>query len=219
MKILHISDTHSFFPDLEGDFDVVVHSGDWLPNKPSKLPGTEAEFQEAWITKKANDIKVWLKGKPLLFCQGNHDFIDNKVQERILVNAGINAICLDNKIVKFRGYNFYGFPYVTWIDGAWSNEKTSEGMLLEVDKLVSLVNKSQIDIIVAHSPPGGVLDEAHGGNHFGNNHMTNAIIHKFTMFPKAYLCGHIHEQGGKAVLLGDMLLSNAATSQRIIDME
>ena len=47
MKICHISDTHGTFPNLHGNFDIIVHSGDLFPNSynlPNKQK--EAEYQK-----------------------------------------------------------------------------------------------------------------------------------------------------------------------------
>jgi len=56
---------------------------------------------------------------------------------------------------------------------------------------------SNVDLLLTHGPPRGVLDEAdgHKGNHSGSRELWGAIV-KNT--PKVHLFGHVHEQRGSA---------------------
>jgi hypothetical protein len=140
MRIQHTSDNHGFFQDLEGDFDVVIHSGDLFPNHcfgPKRVWSTlevEKAFQTDWLKGRIETIKEWIKGKPFLFCSGNHDFIDPCP---ILIAAGITAINLDDKVTEFEGHTLYGLPWVPFIEGVWNFELMDVEMREEIDRMLN----------------------------------------------------------------------------------
>jgi Icc-related predicted phosphoesterase len=216
MKIIHISDCHGWLPELpEGD--IIISSGDFLPNKNRTIgyPDVEPEFQRDWIRRHLDSLNEWLGGRPFLFCSGNHDFIDPTIE---LKQHGIKAICLDNVLVEFRGLQFYGFPYVPPI-GFWNWEANDNEMAQHLDRIATILKTAnqKLDILVAHCPPGGILDE-HVGLNKGNNILTN-YLYMNIIKPKYLLFGHIHSQGGKVETFNDIVVSNAATKVNIIEIE
>ena len=187
MKLFHTSDTHGYFPDLKGDFDAVIHSGDFIPNnvwganRHRSMLDWEKAIQEHWVKANAETIKEWLGGRPFLFCSGNHDFIDPC---EFLQEAGVNAINLDNKVTEFEGKTLWGLPWVPFIEGAWSHELQSVEMKAEIDRMFDGLKerKARPDILVAHSPPHGILDGCLG-EHLGNTHLVNSLNYTFEQLP------------------------------------
>jgi predicted phosphodiesterase len=55
VKILHISDTHGRMPELRGEHDVIVHSGDMLPNRSFGISAIEETFQRYWVEEHARE--------------------------------------------------------------------------------------------------------------------------------------------------------------------
>lgn len=217
MKICHVSDNHSVFYPLEGKFDIIIHSGDMLPNHRPRLKLQEPLFQRDWIRDNSENFKRWIGDKTFIFCSGNHDYTD-PVSE--LVDLGINAINTNNRVFELNGYKLYAFPYVPYI-GVWNWEAKERDMRDKVDTLVDVFDKTDIDILVAHCPPYGILDLNSIGTHIGNLPMLKALENSIKKFPKLYLTGHCHEANGyEEVLIGDKILkvSNAATSYRIIEI-
>lgn len=217
MRICHLSDTHGKFPLLKGNYDIVVHSGDWLPDFKVS-PHLYAEAQEAWIKVNIGEIKSWIKSAPFLFCQGNHDFANPNRVEQILRQAGINAFNLENKIVSINDYKFYGFPYVPSINGTFNYECDEQEMFHQVDELTSIMNQTYIDVLVAHCPIYGVLSTcSYASQNWGNKELETMFQSKLdqNLRPQAVLCGHIHSASG-IQLYKDMLVSNAATTQNIV---
>lgn len=227
MRLLHVSDNHSILYPLKEieTCDVVVHSGDFLPNTRSVHTsgslGAEKAFQKSWVIRNIPQLKDWLQGKPFLLTPGNHDFIDPC---EIMRQEGIDARNLTENIVTFGDTRFYGFPYIPWMGGGWNFEEFPPAMIEKVDKLVRQANDELFDVIVAHCPPFGIMDKNHWGQNCGNQAMMRALEGKFSFWPKAYLCGHIHESHGMGYLESPssteekMLISNAATTQRIIEL-
>lgn len=251
MKICHSSDLHgcqykipvlnsdfttsdqkiSIFPKIKEDFDIFVMSGDFLPNKiwgPNKKKADlkiEKKYQEYWVETNAKGIKEMIKDKPFLFSSGNHDFINPC---EILIKHGVNAIDLDNKVVDFMGYTFYGFPYIPAMDQNWNFERDSQEMRNEVinmiDRLKTAKKFDSLDILVAHCPLYGILDRVYAEN-IGNTHMNTFLEYQLPKLPKAYFCGHDHQCGGNYAYFSrgteadTMFISNAATKIRIYDLD
>lgn len=223
MKIMHTSDTHAQFPELIGreDVDVIVHSGDMLPNMRPRAKLQEKLYQRDWIREHGEQFKEWIGKKPFLFCSGNHDYIDPCDE---LKDLGINAINIDNKLVELDGIKFYGFPYVPYI-GVWNWELIEREMRNAVAKLVEMLDFHKVDVLVAHCPPYGILDLSYQRTHIGNVSMINAINDTIKEMPKLYLCGHAHDSCGFHMLNierpdGNKLIkiSNSATEYRILEI-
>lgn len=225
MKIIHVSDTHGTFPTLPAEGDVVVHSGDGLPNASrGKLP-IEIPFQNNWIRKNTKSYAQWLNGRPMLYCMGNHCFISPC---DLLQEAGINAIDITNKTVTFNGLKFCGFPYIPYLDGEWNFEKRLPEMALEIRKLKDQIANG-VDVLVCHAPPYGVLDSnfvirredgtliPDYGEHCGNSLLNTLLTYELEKLPKALLVGHIHEHHSVTEEWG-ITISNAATTVHLIEI-
>jgi Icc-related predicted phosphoesterase len=218
-RIKHVSDTHGKFPRLMGNFDIVVHSGDFCPNFVYGI-NTESYHQEVWLKSKIAEIEEWTLGKPLYFVLGNHDYISPAVFEATLRAHKIEAYDLTDKIVTHAGLNFYGFPYVPPINGKYAYELNAEQMAERIDAMVAVGNSTYIDVIVAHCPPAGCLDLCFNQHmRFGNSGLSNGLDYKFSkdMLPSALLVGHIHTSHGITMRNG-VLVSNAATSQYTLEL-
>lgn len=232
LRICHNSDNHGNFPVLYGKFSAVLNSGDFFPN--SERCGNkpyEMEFQLNWLRNNIENgkFKEWLGNCPFLYVPGNHDFLPHYVMEEELRKAGIEAYDLTDQLVEFQGFNFYGFPYIPYCGGFWNYELQLPEMQREVDLMVAKFrdyykSNQMIDVLVAHSPPYGNLDVTHGNSIIGNIPMANALDYKmFTenltrIGPSYYCCGHEHSSWGVS-MRNDMLLSNAATSQIILELK
>lgn len=229
VRIMHVSDTHGKFDDLKGYFDIIVHSGDMLGDGPKvhrKDPynlctyAEKADWQETWVTNHIEDFKAWIGKKVFLFTFGNHDFFDPFLFEKFLQGHGIKAYCLHDKIVTHEGTNFYGFPYIPFINGRWAYEEQIPEMSKKLDIMAEALNKSYVDCIVAHCPPADKLSyDFKQGRNFGNTVMCNALDYKINegFLPAYYLTGHIHSAHSVSNRNG-MIVSNAATVQHILEV-
>jgi Icc-related predicted phosphoesterase len=220
LRICHISDTHSKLPKLEGRFDCILHTGDFFPNSIAVYSGNKTQemlFQENWLGNQASNIKNWLRGYPFLFVLGNHDFVHPDRVEQLLNLYGIKATSLHEKIVSHENVNFYGLPYVPYINGMWNYECDEQEMKDHVDDMVGVCNKTYVDVIAAHAPISGKLDWFKTS--LGSSIIAEAFDYHIArdMMPSNYLHGHIHESNG-VTLRNGMLISNAAVAQNIIEV-
>lgn len=216
VRILHISDTHGQMLKLEGDFDLVVHTGDFCPNKSFGIGGIEVEFQNYWMLQEAVKLDhSWWKA-PLFCTPGNHDYIDVTPYLR---EVGIDAQLLVG-LRQFQGLNFYGFPWTpTFYDWNWMcGAKEMEHRMGEPAELMS---SGGIDIFAAHGPMYGVLDRNREGERCGSS-VVRRFMQRAPFPPKLFLHGHIHEAAGETVWGKPggpkTRVSNAARTQRIVEI-
>lgn len=193
MKIGHASDLHGHYERLERVEapDVWVLTGDFFPNVGRQYTGrieAEAEraYQLRWWRHKGPSVVRRLRGRPVVVCDGNHDFIP---LAHALRNAGHPAPVFDVEAgapIDLQGHRFAGFRAVPWIQlGEWVGEQHS------FDAEIERVWAHDPTILVTHAPPAGILD---GG--FGIAPLTTALTHRPHKIV-LHLFGHIHEHGGQ----------------------
>lgn len=206
MKIWHISDTHTYHGLLkvpEG-IDMVIHSGD--ATNPRDPYASEQEM--------LNFIS-WFGSLPIkhkVFVAGNHDLcIERNLITKIdFMKNGI--VYLENDYVEVEGIKIWGSPFTPSFGQGWAfNKKRSA--LHDIWKEIP----DDVDIVVVHGPPKGILDLAY--------HQLNCIefcgdeaLRKrmYLLNPKLCLFGHIHNNddiinaGTIKLSIGDTIYSNGS---------
>lgn len=214
MKILHMSDTHGRFPIPEGEWDVVVHSGDMLPNRSYGVRSIEQAFQEMWLAENSLKMHPRYWSKPLLVTPGNHDFID---PTPILRQAGVDARLLCNGLLEVDGVNFWGHPWTPpFYDWNWMCGP--EEMRRHLSGAIELMEQGGIDVFVSHGPLRGVLDRNQDGERCGCRVLRD-VLYSVRHPPKLVLHGHIHESAGLQGWSRGVMVSNAACTQRILSLD
>ena len=206
MKIWHISDTHTYHGLLkvpEG-IDMIIHSGD--ATNPRDPYASEQEM--------LNFIS-WFGSLPIkhkVFVAGNHDLcIERNLITKIdFMKNGI--VYLENDYVEVEGIKIWGSPFTPSFGQGWAfNKKRSA--LHDIWKEIP----DDVDIVVVHGPPKGILDLAY--------HQLNCIefcgdeaLRKrmYLLNPKLCLFGHIHNNddiinaGTIKLSIGDTIYSNGS---------
>ena len=126
------------------------------------------------------------------------------------LNAMENVRVLNNRVANFRGVRIGGLEY--FIDVSWVREfkpeeyrKKLKKAKKETDKAKKVLGKfgRNLDILLCHQPPYGILDRVNfpgapkhwQGKHAGSKAILDYIKKKS---PRYVFCGHIHEGKGKA---------------------
>ena len=200
MKIWHISDTHTYHGLLKvpEDIDMVIHSGDATnPRDPYKSENEMLDFLR------------WFGSLPIkhkVFVAGNHDLcIERNLVTKIdFMKNGI--VYLENDYAEVEGIKIWGSPFTPSFGQGWAfNKKRSA--LHDIWKEIP----EDVDIVVVHGPPKGILDLAY--------HQLNCIefcgdeaLRKrmYLLNPKLCLFGHIHNNEN-IINAGTMKLSNHDT--------
>jgi Icc-related predicted phosphoesterase len=206
MKICCISDTHNFHKDItftkNKGIDTIVHCGDFTDK------GTFKEIK-AFL-----DWYVSVPVKYRILIAGNHDITmdvarynsntmefhpTNEMQENAnLVTTYIKQyedqgklIYLQNSQISIDGITFYGSPHSLeptagvppW--GFQYNEVISN--------LVWSAIPSNIDVLLTHTPPYGILDKSPYG-HRGSKSLLDHVKNRIQ--PALHVFGHVHGSHG-----------------------
>lgn len=179
MKIVLISDTHESHRKLEvPEGDLLIHAGDITWN------GHKRPLQ---------DFNDWLGGLPhkhKIVIPGNHDltFDPEKATEETVkaaISTITNATLLINNSTVVEGKVVWGSPmtpwFCNWAFNCWRGDEINMYWVRIPD---------DVDILVTHGPPKGVLDQqAPGREHLGCEMLAKTYdrIH-----PKLHVFGHIH---------------------------
>ena len=204
VKIDCISDTHGLvkLSDLKwsDDADMLIIAGDFTRN--TKAGSVYAILEE--IAELQHKYKVVIAG--------NHDGLFSVFQPDW---KSLGITYLENNIVEIEGLRIAGSPYTPKFCNWWFMKSESE--LFDMwDELLD----NNIDILITHGPPLGILDKNARGEHCGSTALKR-IVEKYK--PRYHVMGHIHESSGSyhndytkfynvSVLNGDYELENPITT-------
>ncbi len=177
MKILCISDTHGFHDQLEipEGIDMIIHSGDCSNVKNPILNENEVSLFLEWFEK--------LPIKYRVFAAGNHD---TSIEAKLVNPYNYNITYLEHESVTIEGIKIFGSPYTPEF-GNWAFNVRRDRLSKYWEAI-----PEDIDILVTHGPPKGVLDIAenlHGMEYCGDNSLLKRIKQ---IQPKYHIFGHIH---------------------------
>lgn len=178
MKFVVISDTHGQHQKLSlPQGDVLIHAGD------VSKKGTLRQIEDflSWFSTLDFEYKI--------FIAGNHDFYFEKADpseiKQLIPN---NIIYLNDSAVEIAGTKIWGSPVQPWFhDWAFNRQRGTE-----IKKHWDLI-PNDVDILVTHGPVYGILDTTIRGELVGCKELLSVVQR---IKPKAFICGHIHEDYG-----------------------
>jgi len=212
LRIVCVSDTHTKHRNLQSipDGDVLLHCGDFTQR------GTHDEII---------DFNKWLGSLPhkhKLVIAGNHDVCMDAVsydqywdkdfrhkeyndpsKARTLLS---NCLYLENRSVVIEGVKIYGSPMTPPIPGRAGAFNVTRGF---EDQQHWAKVPADVDVLVTHGPPYGILDTTFTGLHVGSETLLKETMSRIR--PRFHVFGHIHEAYG-AARVGNTVFVNAATS-------
>lgn len=196
MKCVVISDTHGMYRELAiPEAEVFIHAGDILGRgKLSEL----TEFN-TWVGTLPHRHKIIIAG--------NHDWCFER-SERESREILTNAVYLKDELVEIEGVKFYGSPWQpAFFNWAFNLSRGSE--LKEKWDLIP----GNIDVLITHGPPAGILDTVMDGSNVGCEELIKAVNR---IKPQYHLFGHIHEGYGIRVLEGCTHINASITTERYL---
>ena len=185
-KIVCLSDTHNRH-ELIGvpDGDLLIHAGD------ATNMGTIDEivaFNE-WFTNLPHRHKI--------FVAGNHDWLfeTNNRSARNLLDSSIHY--LQDYSIEIEGLKVYGSPWQPrFFDWAFNLTRGEE--IAEKWRMIP----NDIDVLITHGPPFGVLDVVPRQHSVENTGCEELIKRVAAIRPKLHVFGHIHGGYGTAEKFG-----------------
>jgi len=172
-RLVIIADTHLGHHDiLPPDGGILIVAGDFTEHRQAEI----VDFNN-WLGMRPHNHKIVIAG--------NHDLpVESNPKEAREILT--NATYLQDEAVLAMGLNFYGTP---WSPACgWSFQ-------LEDDKLHGKwrMIPENVDVLVTHCPPYGILDKSTAGIHLGCPILTEILQ---GIRPKLHIFGHIHEGYG-----------------------
>lgn len=195
MNITYISDTHGKHYQMTDDLPgggIIIHAGD-VSNR-----GLISEIKDFldWFSKLPYTHKI--------FIAGNHDFgfedIRHNSDEGIKIPNGVTYLQDDSVIIE--GIKIYGSPWQPrFFDWAFNVDRGEA-----IAKKWSVI-PSDVDILITHGPPYGILDKTERGDVVGCEELYFKV---FDVKPKVHVFGHIHEGYGMKEI-SDVTFINASS--------
>jgi Icc-related predicted phosphoesterase len=202
--VVHASDHHGSLRKLP-HASIYIITGDMLPDFGGWRGGIKPhEFmsgQSNWT--KGKNLRDYLENRdaPVVLVRGNHDFIDYAHA----YGGEVYDIQDPSVVFNVKGLRIGGCRGVAFIGLGWSDELFDH----EFDEVVAKL-PTDLDIMVTHAPPYGILDEI---KCYGSKALTY-YLQKCSIVgkpPKLWCFGHTHYDCGKQYF-GETLMSNAATT-------
>jgi predicted phosphohydrolase len=210
------ADLHGALPEIER-CDLVLIAGDIVPVQLQ----TDLAGSRDWLR---GPFREWLEAMPageVISIAGNHDLW------ALEVGAGRHRCLFEIPWVYLRdashltdsGLSVYGTPWHPQF-GPWAFGASD-------DRLEAIFGDipGSTDVLITHTPPFGILDQAPGYNRLGEivgyphrgARALNTAIERVR--PQLTVFGHIHEAGGKQEYLrpddpGSGILANVAITDR-----
>lgn len=178
VRIVCISDTHMRHPQLKiPACDVLIHAGDVTRR------GTFAELEQ---------FVAWFSAQPAthrVFIAGNHDLCCERRTADVRELAQAQAVTyLQDEGATVEGLKLYGSP----VTPTFRNMAFNRDPGPPIAKYWAPIPED-LDILITHGPPRGVLDRMVLGKHVGCVDLLQRVR---TVRPRAHVFGHIHEARG-----------------------
>lgn len=202
---------------------------DGYPAGRNIQPAVEERLQARWVKEVLGSYRKLMppetRDNPVVCVRGNHDFVDlseafgGDVWEVTLDPTRTTTVC---------GLKVGGCRGIAYILGEWSDELTEVGKWPEpgvpirppvgVFEDVVAQLPTDLEVLLTHAPPHGILDRAPNGENYGTRALTNYHMERAYVWGrlKAHFFGHVHSaRGSKSA---GVLFSNAATGHIVYEI-
>lgn len=173
LTICIIADTHQLHRSITiPECDLLIHCGDFcnfLSDEQATLSDADQWFGE-------------VPAKQVVCIGGNHDSILEKGDFKFT-----NAIYLEDSAITIAGLKIYGAPWCPNLMGF-----AFYGSEVKLQQKWSAI-PSDVDILVTHSPPLGILDDSSRIVGLGCSMLREQLER---ISPKYHFFGHIHASSG-----------------------
>jgi predicted phosphohydrolase len=194
LRLVCLSDLHSLkpvFPIPEGD--VLVIAGDVCGY------GTLAEIKafDAFLADLPHPHK--------LLIAGNHDWPFARVPDQAITLVR-HATYLQDSGIDINGIKFWGSPWQPEFCN-WAFNLPRGAPLTKVWAQIP----NDVNVLITHGPPYGILDQVPGGEHVGCEELRQALQR---VRPKVHIFGHIHEGYGVLEQDGTVFVNASTCNER-----
>jgi Icc-related predicted phosphoesterase len=155
--------------------DILIHCGDVTLN------GTELETIDflKWFIKQDYRHKIMIAGNHDYFLETNPEFVKTRFKD---------IHYLQDSSTVIDGIKYWGSPYTPEYKNMAFNLKRGEQLKKHWEKI-----PADVDVLITHGPPQGILDQTVNGDNVGCEHLAKRVER---IKPKFHLFGHVHEASG-----------------------
>lgn len=190
MKFVIISDTHGQHRELQlPKGDVIIHAGDFCDF------GNQDEMYDFLNWYKELDFKY------KILIAGNHDFFAAEHPKQFLEHLPKEITYLNDNGLTINDIKIWGSPVQPDLVGWAFGKKRGVEMRYHWDLI-----PRDVDILVTHSPPFGILDKSRSGQSLGCEMLTQRLG---KLNPTFHIFGHIHASYGME-MIGNTTFINAS---------
>jgi len=205
--VLALSDLHGRLPRIpkaiaESSIDIFIDCGDTAPHYNKNWDWNDYFQRMCNVPAEASDQLTWLKDtykpwiektikpKHIIRLNGNHDFADaSDVFEHYLYQG--------SKTITVEGIKIGMMTGMGILQGEWFDEISEDEFAQRIEGI-----DRDIQILVTHMPPHGILDKTSYGDKIGSRSLTKAIFGHLGSEPyfthlQQHFYGHAHEAKGK----------------------
>jgi len=126
----------------------------------------------------------------VVYIAGNHD---NRIKDKSNPPMPSHIEYLCNSGTEYEGLKIWGSPNSLLFENVNPLCKAFMKTEEELAKIYAEI-PDDIDMLITHTPPYGILDKSVRGEHCGSKSLGRRI---FDIKPKYHIFGHIHENGGE----------------------
>lgn len=195
-RITACADLHGHTPELPGG-DLLIVAGD-LTARDTKEETLDFMY---WLSEQEYKEKVVIAGNHDTFICKNENWFLNELE------CISKSIYLCDSGTEFEGLKIWGSPWSLWFKGINPKCEAFTGCESDLAKKFALM-PNDVDIVVTHSPPYGILDQVKkynphnywdpnkdGYEEVGSKSLREHVMQRIK--PKLHIFGHIHEWGGQ----------------------
>lgn len=205
MNILAMADLHGRIPKIPpaikgSPIDLLVLAGDITPNFNENWTyndyfqrmvnvKAEAADQRTWAQTKLMEFREKVGATQMLFINGNHDFFDSAGVGEYHLFQGAKTVMIEGiKVGMLAGSGI--------LVNEWNDEIDEKEFRLRIRQI-----DPDIQLLISHMPPHGILDTTRHGDKIGSTELTKAIFGNIGTQPyfthlKHHIFGHCHESRG-----------------------
>jgi len=198
VRVLAFSDLHRAAPaarrlvEMSQEADLVIAAGDFT-NHRQDLAGAMALLE---------GLKA-----PVVMVPGN-----NESEDELRAAAPDGAVVLHGQSAEVAGLRLFGIGYAIPVTPFkdWSCDLT------EAQGADLLSGCGEVDVLITHSPPKGVVDVTSQGVSLGSTAVLDTIKR---VKPPLVVCGHIHDSWGQSAEIGESHVVNLGPTGQWFDIE
>lgn len=191
MRVATTSDLHGMLPESIPECDILIIAGDLCPD----FRRDGEHYQQAkWLRLVFTNWLRDLPARKVIVIAGNHDFIWEYEWEKHKVMRRNDAFeYLEDSSTVFEGLTIHGSPWVPNLPG-WAFFAEEAVIYNKLQKI-----PANVDVLVTHGPPFGILDRATRRVDAGSRSLRELVLDRK---PKLHVFGHIHEAYGDVKMNG-----------------